>query len=193
MNNFEGASEEMITTKSELKEWLDAEKYIRGGVRDKILYLLQGSERAVLQKHQRTLRKLEYHLNAGHKIRELIYRLKLNRLQNRYALHIPPNTCGKGLRLLHVGSVLINDKARLGNNCALHINTAIVAGNSTNGVPEIGNHVLICTGATLVGGIRIADDIVIGANALVNKSFTDENITVAGVPAKKIKEIGRRE
>lgn len=146
-----------------------------------------------MQKYQRTLRKLEYYINTGKKIQGIVYRLKLNKLQNKYAIHIPPNTCGKGLRLLHVGPILINDKARLGDNCAIHINTSIVAGNTTGGVPRIGNNVLICTGATIVGELTLADDIVVGANAVVNKSFLTGNITIAGVPAKVIKETGRKQ
>ena len=46
--------------------------------------------------------------------------------------------------------------------------------------------------AIAVGGdvtITIANNIAIAANAVVNKSFTEENIMIGGVPAKKIKEI----
>ena len=35
--------------------------------------------------------------------------------------------------------------------------------------------------------IKIADGIKIGANSVVTKSFLEPNITIAGVPAKKIK------
>jgi len=42
-------------------------------------------------------------------------------------------------------------------------------------------------------GPIIADGIVIGANSVVNKSFTEENITIAGVPAKKINNKGRKD
>ena len=34
----------------------------------------------------------------------------------------------------------------------------------------------------IIGNIKIADDIVIGANALVNKSFLEKGIVIAGVP-----------
>lgn len=181
----------MIASKMELRQWKKAEEYIPEGVIGKIAYVMQFGERAILQKYQRTLRTLEYHMNTHHRVRTLWYHIRLSYLQNRYLIHIPPNTCGKGLRIQHVGPILINGDARLGEKCTLHINTAIVAGNSTGGVPNIGNHVLIFTGATIVGGIHIADNIVIGANALVNKSFDIENITVAGVPARMIKDSGR--
>ena len=45
----------------------------------------------------------------------------------------------------------------------------------------------IGVGAVIIGNIEIADNIIIGANAVVNKSFKEEGITIAGVPARKIK------
>lgn len=37
------------------------------------------------------------------------------------------------------------------------------------------------------------DNIAIGANAVVNKNFTEENIAIAGIPAKKISNNGALE
>ena len=51
--------------------------------------------------------------------------------------------------------------------------------------PNIKDGVWIGPGAKLYGNITIGSNVVIGANSVVNKSFSD-NITVAGVPAKKI-------
>jgi len=42
-------------------------------------------------------------------------------------------------------------------------------------------------------GVYIANNVAIGANALVNKSVEEENIAIAGVPAKKISNNGRLE
>lgn len=53
--------------------------------------------------------------------------------------------------------------------------------------PTIGNNVEIGFGAVIIGKIKIADGIKIGANSVVTKSFLEPNITIAGVPAKKIK------
>ena len=47
----------------------------------------------------------------------------------------------------------------------------------------------IAPGAKIYGNIIIANNIAIGANAVVNKSFEEENILIAGNPAKKIKTI----
>jgi serine O-acetyltransferase len=46
--------------------------------------------------------------------------------------------------------------------------------------------VFIGPGAVIIGPLEIADDIAIGANSFVNKSFTEKGIIVAGVPAKKV-------
>lgn len=59
--------------------------------------------------------------------------------------------------------------------------------------PQIGDNVYIGPGAKLYGRIEIASGIVIGANAVVTKSFTEENICIAGVPARKISDKGRLE
>ena len=41
----------------------------------------------------------------------------------------------------------------------------------------------------MYGNISIANGTAIGANAVVNKSFSEENIAIAGVPAKKIADV----
>ena len=38
--------------------------------------------------------------------------------------------------------------------------------------------------------MEIADNIAIGANSVVNKSFIEEGITIGGIPAKKISDKG---
>lgn len=58
------------------------------------------------------------------------------------------------------------------------------------GAPLIGDRVYIGTGARVLGNISIADEVVIGANAVVTKDITEPGITVAGIPAKKVKDCG---
>lgn len=183
-----------IQNKRDLKEWLAAEKKgygLDGGMFHNIAKYFCCSEVTVLWRFQKTLRYAEYHTNLHHKIRKIIYRIKLNRLSMKYCIHIGVNVCGKGLRLMHVGPVLTNPRVRMGENVVIHMNTAFVAQGISDDVPTIGNDVVIGTGATLLGGICITDGIAIGANALVNKSFDTPNIAIAGVPAKKISDNGR--
>ena len=52
---------------------------------------------------------------------------------------------------------------------------------------KIGNHVWVGMRALILKGAEIKDGSVIGAMSLVNKKFDEENILIAGVPAKKIR------
>lgn len=59
-------------------------------------------------------------------------------------------------------------------------------------VPKLGNGIVVEVGAVVVGGY-IANNVAIGANAVVCTDVTEENIAVAGIPAKKISNNGRLE
>ena len=76
----------------------------------------------------------------------------------------------------------------MGDNVKLHGSNCIGNNGFIDKAPKIGNNVDIGFGAILIGDIEIADDIIIGANALVNKSFLEKGVTIAGVPAKIIKK-----
>lgn len=179
----------MIENRRDLKEYLKVEKQ---KYNLKMYPLLSGiREDDILWKHQKLLRKTEYYHNAQRRIMFVVEKIRLLRIQNKYALHIPINTCEKGLHVMHVGSILINEKAVIGENCALHINTGIVAGGVDGSVPKLGKNIVVGIGAVILGGIQLADSIAVGANAVVNKSFNEENIAIAGVPAKKISNNGR--
>ena len=149
------------------------------------------SENDILRKHQLLLRKTEYHTNCDHKVCSLIYKVRLSRMQNKYALHIPINTCGRGLKIMHVGPVLMNGRVTVGTDCSFHINTALVAGGTNDGVPCLEDGVVVGIGAIVLGDVHIARYVAIGANAVVNKNVSEENIAVAGVPAHKVSDGGR--
>jgi serine O-acetyltransferase len=158
-----------------------------GGIIQKIFPI---SEQAILRKHQVLLRKTEYYKNTNKRIRFIILKIRLTKMQNKYALHIPINTCGKGLKIMHIGPVLMNGKVTVGQDCSFHINTALVAGGTNDDVPCLGNRVVVGIGAVVLGGVTLADYIAIGANAVVNKSFDEQDIAIAGVPAKKVSNNG---
>ena len=92
---------------------------------------------------------------------------------------------------MHLGSVLTNGKTKIGQNVSLHINTAFVAKGVEDGAPIVGNGCVIGVGAVVIGNISIADNVAVGANSVVCKDITEENIAVAGIPAKKVSSNGR--
>ena len=55
--------------------------------------------------------------------------------------------------------------------------------------PDLGNNVIVGSGAKVLGPIKIGDNVKIGANAVVLKDIPD-NVTVVGIPAE-IKHLGR--
>lgn len=64
-------------------------------------------------------------------------------------------------------------------------------GESKSGVPSLGNNVSIGVNATLVGGIEIGDNAIIGAGAVVVKSVPEGAVAI-GVPARIKSEVQNR-
>lgn len=178
----------IIENKSDLKEWLRYERKKYATITP-FYRISPMTEADAIWRYQRRLRITEYHQNTGHKIRYYINRILLYRLQLKYGMKVRPNSCGKGLKIMHAGSVMTNGD--LGENCSIHVNVSIVSGGRDQGRPVIGDNVIIGVGAAVVGGVRLGNGIAVGANAVVTKSFTEDNIAIAGVPAKKISNNGR--
>ena len=59
-------------------------------------------------------------------------------------------------------------------------------GKSHTGVPVIGDNVEFGVGSSVIGGIQIANNVKIGAGAVVTKDILEEGATVIGVPAHVI-------
>ena len=129
------------------------------------------------------LRKNRTFLN---KILLCFYDIRYNALSRKINVYLG-GEFGENLRICHQ-NVIVNEFSKMGDNVVLHGNNCI--GNGANGRKEsatIGNNVNIGYGTTIIGDVKIANNIKIGANSLVNKSFLEEGIVIAGVPAKKIK------
>lgn len=97
---------------------------------------------------------------------------------------------GAGLRIHHGQSLVINDRAVIGENCILrHCTTIGVAHTSESfdgAAPTIGNSVDIGSNVVILGGIHIGDDAVIGAGSVVIRDVPAGAIVV-GNPARVIR------
>jgi len=139
------------------------------------------------------MRKLEYYTNCKNSglgklyIYYLKYKFRNISLKNGFS--IPINVFGPGLCIVHYGTIVINRNAKIGSNCRIHACVNIGASGGNKGAPQIGDNVYIAPGAKIYGNITIANNIAIGANAVVNKSFDQENIVIGGVPAQHIGDI----
>lgn len=96
---------------------------------------------------------------------------------------IPPNVFGPGLRIPHYGTIVVNHRARVGACCVLHTGTCIAGGETKT----IGNSLYLSTGAVVAGNVILGDNITVGANSFVNRSFPEGNALLAGAPAKQVR------
>ena len=53
-------------------------------------------------------------------------------------------------------------------------------------MPVIGDNLDLGIGAKVIGDVRLGNNVKIGANAVVTRSFEENNITLVGLPARKV-------
>lgn len=83
--------------------------------------------------------------------------------------------------------VVIHARAVVGRNCLIGQGVTIGGKSGWYEVPVIGDNVEINAGARILGPVRIGNNVIVGANAVVVKDVPD-NCVVAGVPARIIME-----
>ncbi len=119
---------------------------------------------------------------------------------------------GNGFRLYKHGRLTIGRDSCFGENCGLYVHGHLKIGanflaapgltiNSGDHSPEtlepralpivIGDRVWCGVNVTILGGAKIGDDCVIGANTLVRGTIPSGSVAV-GVPAKVIKSLQRK-
>lgn len=117
----------------------------------------------------------------------------LRRLSVKLGFSLGPNVFGPGVAIVHYGLLIIDPTTRIGKNCRIHMGTHI--GGAAQFVPpeethkyspRIGDNVYLGPGCKLYGPIVIGDDCVVGANAVVTRSFTQKGLVLVGVPARVI-------
>ena len=131
------------------------------------------------------LRKYEYYYNKKSVLR-FVYGVLFRRMSLKLGFSIPINVCEKGLAIVHYGTIVISDGARIGENCRIHENVCIGATGGSLEAAKIGKNCFIATGAKIIGNIHIADNTAIAANAVVVKDIYEAGTTWGGVPARKI-------
>lgn len=139
---------------------------------------------------QKLLRKLEYWTNCRNfwwTMPYLIYlRKKFQRLSVALGISIPVNVFAEGLCISHYGSIVVSRHARIGRYCVIHSGVNI-GGDANRRAATIGDHCFIGPGAKIIKPVVLGNQVSIGANAVVNKDFNEDGITLAGVPARIVK------
>lgn len=138
------------------------------------------------------LRKVEYDLNCRRgAVGRLIgkwHKMRFHRLSVRLGFTIPPNVFGPGLSIPHYGTIVVHGNVRAGKNCRLQEGVTIGATNGSHEAAVIGDNCYFGSGAKVIGAVRIADDVAVGANAVVTRDIAEPGTTWAGIPAGKISD-----
>lgn len=183
----------MIKSKKEYQQYLEADRISLGINIDTI----RGKVEAFFLpnptwKFQKKLRKLEYYRNCKKGFVNKIYYYFLKYIFHRKSItlgfSIPENVFGPGLAIVHYGTIIVNKKARIGKNCRIQANVNIGASGGSPEAPQIGDNVYIGPGTIIFGDITIGNNVAISANSTVNKTFDENDILIAGSPAKLIKK-----
>jgi len=107
--------------------------------------------------------------------------------QNNLEFYTSPENIGKGLIIWHGFSTVINVNS-MGEDCQIWQNVTL--GKKTTDMvddrPIIGNGVAIAAGAIAVGRINIADNVTIGAGAVVVKDVPTPCTSVVSQPSRYI-------
>jgi serine O-acetyltransferase len=105
----------------------------------------------------------------------------------------PGATIGAGFFIDHGMGVVIGETTEIGDYVTLFQGVTLGGTGKERGKrhPTLGNHVVVGAGAKVLGGIRIGDNVKVGANAVVLRSVPP-NSTVVGNPGRIVKYDGER-
>lgn len=117
--------------------------------------------------------------NSG--LRRKVYSKLLQYLEKQTGIEIPLSVdIGGGLQMIHPYNITINSNAIIGKNCVLLKGCTIgnVKCGKRVGVPVIGDDFYLGLNSTVVGGIKIGDDVLVAANTYVNFNVPSHSIVI---------------
>ena len=101
----------------------------------------------------------------------------------------PAAKIGEGLFIDHGMGVVIGETAKIGDNVTIYHGVTLGGVSAKPGIrhPQIGDEVIIGSGAALLGAIEVGAGARIGSNAVVVKNVP-ANATMVGVPARNVSD-----
>ena len=104
-------------------------------------------------------------------------------------IELPPSCeIGKHLFLPHPYGIVMGNKVKIGNNCTLGPWSVIGHNGILSEQPQLGDNVYVGPHACILGKIKIGDNSLIGANAVVTKDVPENSIVKAPFEIKPKKQ-----
>lgn len=117
--------------------------------------------------------------DTDNKLLKLIYKVLFRYYRNKNLIDMSIDTkIGEGLYIGHPYCITINPKAVIEKNCNIHKGVTIGQENRgvRKGTPVIGDEVWIGINSTIVGNVKIGNDVLISPNSFVNCDIPDHSI-----------------
>lgn len=102
----------------------------------------------------------------------------------------PKSSIGAGFLLVHAFDIVVGADVRMGSNVVLFNGVSLGKKHSGvigAGMPQVGNDCLFGTGAKILGGVVIGNNVTIGANSVVLQDV-ENGVTCAGNPARVLQK-----
>ena len=171
------------TMKADLQAAMDGDPAARSKLE---VFLLYSGYKAV-RKYRRA------HWFYQHNMK-LIARYLSQRARHKTGVEIHPGaTIGKGLFIDHGMGVVIGETTVIGDYCLLYQNVTLGGTGKDHGKrhPTLGDHVMVGSGAKVLGPFKVGDNSRIAAGAVVLNEIP-ANCTAVGVPAHVVRVNGMR-
>jgi serine O-acetyltransferase len=119
----------------------------------------------------------------------LLHRLAHKLYKWGWPIEIHPGaTIGRRFFIDHGMGVVIGETAEIGDDCLIYQGVTLGGTGKERGKrhPTLGDHVIVGTGAKVLGNIKVGDWVRIGAGSVVLKAVP-EHSTVVGIPGKVVR------
>ena len=127
----------------------------------------------------RFIKRIRRCQSSNNKLKIFVNKLLIYPFKYIHGIEMSVNTeIGEGFYLGHPYGINNNPKAVIGKNVNIHKGVTLGQENrgKRKGAPVIGNNVWIGINSTVVGNVRIGNDVLIAANSFVNRDVPDHSI-----------------
>ena len=138
-----------------------------------------------------------FHATLFHRLAHRLYKAglplvprmisQLSRFLTGVEIH-PGAKIGRRFFIDHGSGVVIGETTEIGDDCLVYQGVTLGGTGNEKGKrhPTLGDRVVVGTGAKVLGGIRIGDDVKIGAGSVVVHPVPDRS-TVVGIPGRVVR------